>query len=225
MTLVHTTPFIERENISCSLYKSKTRSIQILSLPYTNSSRLQSFLRRIAISIVLIQCFTELKNLCHGFGEARYIRRQVNLSDPYRRDFLDESTYLLMFSKKDGYSGYDEESVAGSTSVSSRDKKFNARIQKKRKKKRKLHNRKHIRGNPITEDEVAQHVSSRYVNGPGGILFDSVNKRKRQEASSKLYGTDKSHKDQVQHLKKLDMHPALVLNADYQVIFFNRPAL
>ena len=59
----------------------------------------------------------------------------------------------------------------------------------------------------ISESELRQHVSAKYVTGPGGVLRDAVAKATRSCTSEA----------QAEQLRKLERHPALVLNADYQV--------
>jgi 5-methylcytosine-specific restriction endonuclease McrA len=72
---------------------------------------------------------------------------------------------------------------------------------------------------PLSEQEVAEHVAALYIHGPGGILRDS--ERRRQRRQSELDRTlppldrQDAHQ-QLQSLRKLDRHPALLLNADYQ---------
>lgn len=64
----------------------------------------------------------------------------------------------------------------------------------------------------ISDDDLAHHVSSMYINGPGGLLMDAAKKRERFVESTMSF--DNEH---VDLLRKLDQHPTLVLNADYQV--------
>ena len=59
---------------------------------------------------------------------------------------------------------------------------------------------------PVSDDEIAHHVSSMYITGPGGFMKEAAIKREKQN--------DNEH---LAFLKKLDRHPTLVLNADYQV--------
>jgi len=67
---------------------------------------------------------------------------------------------------------------------------------------------------PISEDELAHHVFSMYTTGHGGLMKQAENKWRRHQANEDdSYDDD----DQVALLKRLDRHPALVLNADYQV--------
>lgn len=79
-----------------------------------------------------------------------------------------------------------------------------------------------MKSGPLTPEELALHVSSEYITGPGGLFKTADAKRKRQLSSSvaNLVGgassSSSSIKEQVEYLKKLDRHPALVLNADYQ---------
>ena len=71
---------------------------------------------------------------------------------------------------------------------------------------------------PLNMDELAMHVTSQYISGPGGIFTHADARRKRQEAASLLNGRrNEDNKAQVEHLKNLDRHPTLVLNGDYQV--------
>ena len=72
-------------------------------------------------------------------------------------------------------------------------------------------------GKPLSSDEIANHVSSRYLNGPGGTMNLLQGKRNRMEESNSIFESDPGHKQQVEYLRKLDQHLALVLNADYQV--------
>jgi hypothetical protein len=91
-------------------------------------------------------------------------------------------------------------------------------IKHKNRQKIKRNNKKHLskqrlETGPCTADELALHVSSQYVSGPGGILKQIDARRKREEASKRVF----CDKEQEEYLKKLDRHPVLVLNADYQV--------
>lgn len=95
--------------------------------------------------------------------------------------------------------------------------------QNPQKQRRKAHRRKKRKPSTdsastklVTELDVAQHVSSQYLNGGGGFLSNSNARRKRMEKSHEMFVTDPSHKKHAEYLKKLDRHPALVLNADYQ---------
>lgn len=74
----------------------------------------------------------------------------------------------------------------------------------------------------ISEEELANHVSSMYIHGPGGIFNNMVKKRERRE-KIRNNGDDSHHganqvldQEYEEFLRKLDRHPALVLNADYQ---------
>lgn len=71
-------------------------------------------------------------------------------------------------------------------------------------------------GLPISGDELANHVSASYIEGPGGFFQSTDAKRQRQEEENKIFETDPSHRKHIEYLRKLDRHPALVLNADYQ---------
>lgn len=61
----------------------------------------------------------------------------------------------------------------------------------------------------ISEEQVAHHVAHRYLHGSGGAL------RQAQIRSNRRL-TDTTGESQSSFLKKLDRHPALLLNADYQ---------
>lgn len=69
----------------------------------------------------------------------------------------------------------------------------------------------HHKSGPVTDDDIAQHVASMYINGPGGLMKEATTKREKQDAQG-MFG-DEEH---LALLKNLDRHPALVLNADYQ---------
>eukprot|EP00551_Chaetoceros_affinis_P009534 CAMPEP_0203672448 /NCGR_PEP_ID=MMETSP0090-20130426/8481_1 /ASSEMBLY_ACC=CAM_ASM_001088 /TAXON_ID=426623 /ORGANISM="Chaetoceros affinis, Strain CCMP159" /LENGTH=297 /DNA_ID=CAMNT_0050537767 /DNA_START=497 /DNA_END=1390 /DNA_ORIENTATION=+ len=95
-----------------------------------------------------------------------------------------------------------------------------AKKHKNRKTKmRRGRNTGQMKSGPLSMDELALHVSNQYVSGAGGIFKQADAKRKRVEAASLLNGRadgNEDHKEQVEYLRKLDRHPALVLNADYQ---------
>jgi len=67
--------------------------------------------------------------------------------------------------------------------------------------------KKNNKSNALNADEIAHHVSSVYITGPGGMMKETQIKRKKQK--------DNEH---LTFLKKLDRHPTLVLNADYQAL-------
>jgi 5-methylcytosine-specific restriction endonuclease McrA len=67
-----------------------------------------------------------------------------------------------------------------------------------------------ISGLFLTEQELQSHVHDIYTNGPGGTMHVPEVRRKRFQET---FNTAVS--DQSAHLKHLDRHPALVLNADY----------
>lgn len=84
----------------------------------------------------------------------------------------------------------------------------------------------------VTEEELAHHVSSMYIRGPGGIFNEMAKKRERNKGTMvarKQHGStstlvdggnvgDAGFDDEYEeYLRKLDRHPALVLNADFQV--------
>ena len=73
----------------------------------------------------------------------------------------------------------------------------------------------------LSEQDIAEHVSSLYIHGPGGVLRDTERRRQRRQHEIQSMMTF-SHIDQteaqqqLQTLRNLDRHPALLLNADYQ---------
>lgn len=77
-----------------------------------------------------------------------------------------------------------------------------------RKPKHKIRRRSNHQ-NPISMAELAQHVSSQYINGPNGVAKEQASKERNRSSM----GTEETSA----YLKTLDRHPALVLNADYQV--------
>jgi 5-methylcytosine-specific restriction endonuclease McrA len=103
---------------------------------------------------------------------------------------------------------------AGGAPIPQRQKKHRHRRKKTRTKR--TEQKKFQEKGPVSSDEIASHVSSKYISGNGGKLHRMKEKRKRQVASSLSYETDPQHMDHVAYLRKLDRHPALVLNADYQ---------
>lgn len=101
-----------------------------------------------------------------------------------------------------------------------RDRNTNTKTKSRKRNKRKkvklqrgssqLDKKSNHKSGSVTEDEIAHHVSSMYVNGPGGYLKEASMKREKQSSSF-------DDKEYLKFLQKLDRHPALVLNADYQV--------
>jgi len=78
--------------------------------------------------------------------------------------------------------------------------------QRKAKQKRKKKMRK--RGaSVLSESDLQHHVATQYIYGPGGKLKDV----KARAAKHRKWKND-----QAENLRKLDGHPALLLNADYQ---------
>ena len=71
--------------------------------------------------------------------------------------------------------------------------------------------------NNMSEDELAHDVSETFLHGPNGFFKEPNAKRQRLEEENDMFGNDPSHLQQMQYLRRLDTHPALVLNADYQV--------
>jgi len=89
-------------------------------------------------------------------------------------------------------------------------RKRNRKKMKRQKRSSQLHDQKRRRN--VSDDDLARHVSSMYINGPGGLLTDAAKKRERYVKSTRSF--DNEH---IVLLRQLDKHPALVLNADYQV--------
>ena len=71
----------------------------------------------------------------------------------------------------------------------------------------------HTRLTILTDDEVRQHVTAQYIHGPGGTLRTAIAKRQQQQQKRQ----QQQDEENLEQLKRLDQHPALVLNADYQV--------
>lgn len=102
-----------------------------------------------------------------------------------------------------------------------RDRNTNTKTKSRKRNKRKkvklqrgssqLDKKSNHKSGSVTEDEIAHHVSSMYVNGPGGYLKEASMKREKQSSSF-------DDKEYLKFLQKLDRHPALVLNADYQAL-------
>lgn len=91
---------------------------------------------------------------------------------------------------------------------------------KTRRKKNKVNGRVRATGptNPISEDDIGHHVAAQYINGPGGMIKGKYARRQQMEAKSAMMQDCTSPLRQIDYMKDLDRHPALVLNADYQVI-------
>lgn len=86
------------------------------------------------------------------------------------------------------------------------------RKRKQKNRKNSLSESKSRKG--LSESDLRQHVSAQYVNGPGGILRPTVAKQRRRERQRNEVD------EHIKQLHKLDRHPALVLNADYQPISY-----
>lgn len=85
----------------------------------------------------------------------------------------------------------------------------------KLKTRRKIRSKGVSRPLPITDEELAHHVSSMYTHGTTGVARQVMKKRERIEkvASQPRDSLDKEQRD---YLRMLDKHLTLVLNADYQ---------
>ena len=112
-------------------------------------------------------------------------------------------------------------SSASTAVVPPRTKKHQTRTKSKRKLRRKSGKSASLGINPsdkpLPESDVGHHVAKQYITGPGSILRDKASRRDRMETQNRIVTEDSSHKEQMQYLRMLDRHPALVLNADYQV--------
>jgi hypothetical protein len=74
----------------------------------------------------------------------------------------------------------------------------------------------------LTDDEIRQHVTAQYIHGPGGTLRSAIVKRQQsnknnQKLQQRLPLASTGDNTHLEQLRRLDQHPALVLNADYQV--------
>mmetsp|Transcript_27789 Transcript_27789/g.46112 ORF Transcript_27789/g.46112 Transcript_27789/m.46112 type:complete len:353 (+) Transcript_27789:220-1278(+) len=67
----------------------------------------------------------------------------------------------------------------------------------------------------LSEPQLRQHVASQYVHGPSGVMRGILAK---QEALAAQHDTNDF--EHIQHIHKLNRHPALLLNADYQPISY-----
>ena len=115
----------------------------------------------------------------------------------------------------------DVASSASTAVVPPRTKKHQTRTKSKRKLRRKSGKSASLGINPsdkpLPESDVGHHVAKQYITGPGSTLRDKASRRDRMETQNRIVTEDSSHKEQMQYLRMLDRHPALVLNADYQV--------
>ena len=82
---------------------------------------------------------------------------------------------------------------------------------------RKMRKRKEPPANiPVTEEELSNHISQIYGRGSPPEIVRRRNTKSAQKAMDSA-ASNPNHMQQVTHLRQLDNHPALVLNADYQV--------
>jgi 5-methylcytosine-specific restriction endonuclease McrA len=106
-------------------------------------------------------------------------------------------------------------------------------LRSSKSKKKKASRKKGSRGNnkptssnghPLTEQDLADHVSHLYTHGPGGTLRETERRRQRQQyeldlRQQTLLREETAARTEEEHLatlRKLDHHPALLLNADFQ---------
>ena len=115
-----------------------------------------------------------------------------------------------------------DNAVAASAPITSHDHHPN--LHSNRKKRGGLQ----VVDSSISDEELAHHVSSLYIHGPGGVFSEVTKKRERRElrkyhmdtttaSSGSIYRKSALEEEYEKYLRKLDRHPALVLNADYQV--------
>jgi hypothetical protein len=83
------------------------------------------------------------------------------------------------------------------------------------KTRKKMQSTRVSRPLPVTDEELANHVSSMYTHGSTGVVRQVMKKRERIEkrASEPRDSLDTEQRD---YLRMLDKHLTLVLNADYQ---------
>ncbi len=103
------------------------------------------------------------------------------------------------------------------SSVSSQSKKKNKSSIKAKKKKTKgppnpSSARKTGPGRSLSEEELTEHVSARYINDKRGALSQSM-----MESEEEF---EDDTEEQAQFIKELNRRPALVLNADYQPLSY-----
>jgi len=109
---------------------------------------------------------------------------------------------------------------ASTAVIPPRTKKHQSRTKSRRKLRRKSGKSASLEtnsyGKPLPKSDVGHHVAKQYITGPGSVLRDKASRRDRMETQNNIVKEDSSHKEQMQYLRMLDRHPALVLNADYQ---------
>jgi hypothetical protein len=71
----------------------------------------------------------------------------------------------------------------------------------KRKKLKSKKKKDGKRSQPLTENDIVPHVASKYVTGPGGVLYTSEMKRKKTEdvttTASQLFEMDPTREGQI----------------------------
>lgn len=72
-----------------------------------------------------------------------------------------------------------------------------------RKAKHRTTRKKNLRRDGLPQEHLAHHVAHQYLHGSGGVLRQISQKSEQRDEQSSF-------------LRKLDLHPALLLNADYQ---------
>lgn len=184
-----------------------------------------SLLMCVIMKVVILSAFLYENNV-HGFHSPQYFVKCTSTRGPIKDECQRKTHILLLQALQAGDDTHHPEiqldlegtvtPAAGASSITPpRRKKHENR---KRRKRVKMQRNAGMKSGPCTEDELALHVISEYVSGRGGI-FNQIDARRRREEASGLFRENsvESNKEQVDYLKKLDRHPALVLNADYQV--------
>jgi hypothetical protein len=108
------------------------------------------------------------------------------------------------------------EGTSSRKSLTSKKKKMNKRKRRQLQKNREAIKTQVTKNIPVSSEDLAEHVADAYANGHNGIMKQSQKRTVLREASSSLFESDPSHKNHAKYLQKLDGHPTLVLNADYQ---------
>mmetsp|Transcript_2021 Transcript_2021/g.3901 ORF Transcript_2021/g.3901 Transcript_2021/m.3901 type:complete len:370 (-) Transcript_2021:630-1739(-) len=135
------------------------------------------------------------------------------------RQQLQRDLVVVLLSRRSDNGGVDSSSMAP-LSLSAAAPLRSVTSLPKRKKKRKTpktnkSNNNKNKGQPMTEQELADHVSSLYIHGPGGVLRPrrtAQHQRQQQQEEEDL----QQHEFESSSTRNLDRYPALLLNADYK---------
>ncbi len=191
----------------------------------SHSLSLSTFIAALMINVVINQ--QNVKAFCFS----PCFQKPTSVSNSRRREphyiFFaqpnDDHRPEMAFERESPGSGSAGDSTSSSSSSNSNSSTITPKRTKKhknrRKKMRRGKNTAGMKSGPLHIDDLAMHVTSQYISGPGGIFKQADARMKRLEAASLLNGRvdDEANKEQVGYLRKLDRHPTLVLNADYQV--------